>query len=91
RVAAAGTIARELAVEASDAAGPERLGRVRQPVMQLLGGDSLPAFAAATRALDARLTSGSVVVITGARHAAHHTHPAAVLRAVQRFLLPLAV
>ncbi len=87
RVAAAGTIARELLVEASADAGIERLGSVRQPVLQILGGDSLPAFASATRALDARLANGRIVTIPGARHAAHHTHPDAVLEAVRAFLL----
>jgi pimeloyl-ACP methyl ester carboxylesterase/GNAT superfamily N-acetyltransferase len=86
RVAAAGTIARELGAEASDAAGLERLGAVRQPVLQLLGGDSLAVFAQATRALDARLADGRVLVIDGARHAAHHTHPAAVVAAIRDFL-----
>jgi pimeloyl-ACP methyl ester carboxylesterase len=86
RVAAAATIARELAVEASAAAGLERLGQVRQPVLQLLGGDSRPEFGIATRALEERLADGRVVVLPGARHAAHHTHPAAVVAAVASFL-----
>jgi pimeloyl-ACP methyl ester carboxylesterase len=87
RVAAAGTIARELTVEASDGAGHDRLGTVRQPVLQLLGGDSIPAFVSATHALDARLADGRIVTIDGARHAAHHTHPDQVVAAVRRFLL----
>lgn len=88
RVEAAPTIARELRVEASADAGLDRLGAVRQPVLQLLGADSLPAFASATRALDERLADGRVVVIDGARHAAHHTHPDAVVAAVRAFLQP---
>jgi pimeloyl-ACP methyl ester carboxylesterase/GNAT superfamily N-acetyltransferase len=87
RVAAAHTIVRELASEAaSPAAGLDSLGRVRQPVLQVLGGDSRPEFGAATRALDARLADGRVVVIEGARHAAHHTHPEAFVGAVTAFL-----
>lgn len=86
RVAAAPTIARELLVESGPEAGLERLGSVRQPVLQLLGSDSLPAFASATHALDARLADGRVVVIDGAKHAAHHTHPDAVVTAVRAFL-----
>jgi pimeloyl-ACP methyl ester carboxylesterase/GNAT superfamily N-acetyltransferase len=87
RVAAAPTIARELESEsASPAAGLEALGRVRQPVLQLIGGDSRPEFGTATRALDARLSDGRVVVLEGARHAAHHTHPEAFVRAVTAFL-----
>lgn len=91
RVAAAGTIARELAVEAGEAAGLERLGSVRQPVLQILGGDSLRTFATATHALHDRLVDGRVVVIPGARHAAHHTHPRAVVEAIRGFLQPAAV
>jgi pimeloyl-ACP methyl ester carboxylesterase len=87
RVAAAHTIPRELRSEgASPAAGLEALGRVRQPVLQVLGGDSLAVFADATRALDERLADGRIVVIPGARHAAHHTHPDAFVEAVGGFL-----
>jgi pimeloyl-ACP methyl ester carboxylesterase len=86
RVAAAPTVIRELIAEPSAAAGLEALGGVRQPVLQLLGGDSRPAFGIATRALDARLTDGRIVVIPGAQHAAHHTHPDAVVDAVAAFL-----
>ena len=87
RVAAAHTIPRELLAEgASEAAGLDALGRVRQPVLQVLGGDSKPAFADATAALDERLVDGRVVVIPGARHAAHHTHPDALIEAIETFL-----
>jgi pimeloyl-ACP methyl ester carboxylesterase len=89
RVAAAPTIVRELAAEGADVGGPaslEALGAVRQPVLQLLGGDSRPEFGAATRALDARLADGRIVVIPGARHAAHHTHPDALVATVAGFL-----
>ena len=70
----------------SPAAGLEALGKVRQPVLQILGGDSRPEFDTATRALDARLANGRVVVIPGARHAAHHTHPEAFVTAVTTFI-----
>ena len=86
RVAAAPTIARELAVEAGGAAGLDRLGGVRQPVLQILGGDSKREFGAATAALDDRLAAGTIVVIPGAKHAAHHTHPVAVVEALTAFL-----
>jgi pimeloyl-ACP methyl ester carboxylesterase len=91
RVAAAPTIARELAVESGDAAGIERLGAVRQPVLQLLGGDSRREFAVATAALHDRLAAGTVMVIPGAKHAAHHTHPDQVIEAVSAFLTPAVV
>lgn len=86
RVAAAATIARELGVEASDAAGLDRLAAVRQPVLQVLGSDSRAEFGAATRALDARLADGRIVAIEGAKHAAHHTHPDALTREITAFL-----
>ncbi len=86
RAAAAGTILRELEAEADPAASLDRLGAVRQPVLQILGGASLPVFREATVALDSRLADGHVVVIDGARHAAHHTHPHEVVRAVKAFL-----
>ena len=83
RVAAAGTILRELEAETTDAASLDALGGVRRPVLQLLGSASLPIFRAATMALDARLEDGRVVEIEGARHAAHHTHPDEVVNAVR--------
>jgi pimeloyl-ACP methyl ester carboxylesterase len=86
RVAAASTIAREVAVESGDEAGLDRLAAVEQPVLQVLGGDSRREFSVATAALDDRLSDGTIVVIPGARHAAHHTHPDAVVEAVTAFL-----
>ena len=86
RAAAAGTILRELEAEQDPAASLQRLGAVRQPVLQLLGGDSVPVFREATLALDERLVDGRIVTIAGARHAAHHTHPADVVAAIRSFL-----
>ena len=86
RAAAAGTILRELEAETDLAASVERLGDVRQPVLLILGGASLPVFRTATEALDRRLADGRIVVIDGARHAAHHTHPDEFVAAVEAFL-----
>ena len=86
RAAAVGTTIRELHAETNAAASLEALGAVRQPVLQILGGASAAPFAAATRALDARLGNGRVVTIEGARHAAHHTHAAEFVAAVETFL-----
>jgi pimeloyl-ACP methyl ester carboxylesterase len=86
RVAAAPTIVRELEAETSPAASLEVLGEVAVPVLQVLGSRSLPAFGAATAALDARLARGSVVTIDGAAHGAHHTHPEPFVAAVEAFL-----
>ena len=86
RAAAAGTILRELEAEADPVASLDRLAVVRQPVLQILGGESLPVFRDSTAALDERLADGRIVVIDGARHAAHHTHPDQVVAAVEAFL-----
>jgi pimeloyl-ACP methyl ester carboxylesterase len=86
RAAAVETTIRELRAEVSRAASLEALASVRQPVLQILGGASSPVFGEATRALDARLPNGRVVTIDGARHAAHHTHAAAFVAAIEAFL-----
>jgi pimeloyl-ACP methyl ester carboxylesterase len=86
RVAAAPTIVRELEAEMDPAASLETLGRVRQPVLQLLGSESMAAFREATYAFDARLADGRVIEIPGAKHAAHHTRPDAVVTAVRDFV-----
>jgi pimeloyl-ACP methyl ester carboxylesterase len=86
RVAAAGTIPRELEAERTPAASIEVLAAVRQPVLQLLGSASLPVFRSTTMALDARLADGRIVEIEGAKHAAHHTHPGVVEAAIRAFL-----
>lgn len=86
RAAAAHTIVRELDAEASPEASLDALGGVRQPVLQVLGSASRPAFRLATEALDKRLPNGRVAVIDGAKHAAHHTHPDQFVDAVVAFL-----
>jgi pimeloyl-ACP methyl ester carboxylesterase len=86
RAIAVDTTIRELRAETSAAGSLEALGAVRQPVLQILGGASTEPFAAATQALDARLRNGRVVTIEGARHAAHHTHAAEFVAAVEAFL-----
>jgi pimeloyl-ACP methyl ester carboxylesterase len=86
RSAAVATTLRELEGEASPAASLEALAGVRVPVLQLLGGASAAPFREATEALDARLRNGRVVVIDGARHAAHHTHVEAFVAAAEAFL-----
>jgi pimeloyl-ACP methyl ester carboxylesterase len=79
-------VIRELRAETSPAGSLDALAAVRQPVLQVLGGASAEPFAAATRALDARLRNGRVVTIAGARHAAHHTHAPEFTAAVEAFL-----
>jgi pimeloyl-ACP methyl ester carboxylesterase len=86
RAAAVSTTIRELREEVSPVASLAALAEVRQPVLQILGGDSAAPFRAATEALQDRLVDGRVVVIDGARHAAHHTHVDAFVGAIQAFL-----
>ena len=87
RVAAAPTIIRELEAARSDpATSLEAIGRVRAPVLQLAGSRSPAAFRNGARALDARLCDGRLVIVDGARHAAHHTHPDRFIAAVEAFL-----
>ena len=87
RVAAAGTIVREMTGAGSPAAGLDAVGAVACPVLQILGGESREVFRDATEALDARLADGRIAIIPGAAHAAHHTHPDAFVGVVSSFLL----
>jgi pimeloyl-ACP methyl ester carboxylesterase len=86
RVAAAHTILREVEAETGAAASIEALGRVAIPVLLLLGSTSRSPFRIGTDALAARLSNAQVRVIEGAAHAAHHTHAAAFVTAVEAFL-----
>ncbi|MDP9482232.1 MAG: alpha/beta hydrolase [Chloroflexota bacterium] len=86
RVEAAPTIVREMWAEATEEAGPERYAGFRSPVLQLIGSESGALFTDGTWALDRLLPNGRVVVIPGARHAAHHTHPERFVHEVRTFL-----
>jgi pimeloyl-ACP methyl ester carboxylesterase len=86
RAAAAGTILRELEAELDPAASLEALGGVPVPILQILGSDSLPVFHDATHALDTLLGDSRIVIVEGARHAAHHTHPETFVAAIRAFL-----
>lgn len=84
RVAAAGTIVRELEAAGRDV--PERFAGVRIPVLLLAGTESPPVFRAGSRALAALLPDARVVLVEGARHAAHHSHPERFVAEVVAFL-----
>jgi pimeloyl-ACP methyl ester carboxylesterase len=86
RLAAAHTIVRELEAGSSAASAWERYVALRIPVLQLLGSESAPIFAAGARALAERLPDSRIAVIDGARHAAHHSHPDRLLELVEGFL-----
>jgi pimeloyl-ACP methyl ester carboxylesterase len=86
RVAAAHTILREVEAETSPAASIATLGEVAVPVLLLLGSASRSPFRIGTDALAARLARAEIQVIEGAAHAAHHTHAAEFVAAVEAFL-----
>jgi pimeloyl-ACP methyl ester carboxylesterase len=86
RVAVAPTILREIEAEASPAGGIDRLGRVTEPVLLLLGSVSRSPFRIGTDALAGRLLDARVEVIQGAAHAAHHTHVGQFVSRVETFL-----
>jgi pimeloyl-ACP methyl ester carboxylesterase len=86
RAAAAGTAIRELRAEAGRDAGVERFSQIRIPVLQLVGGASPTIFTSGTRELDRVLPDGRLIVLTGQKHAAHHTSPALFVAAVEGFL-----
>ncbi len=87
RVAAAPTIIRELEAAGTAAAiSLQALGQVRVPMLQLAGSESPAAFRDGASALDTRLADGRLMVIDGARHAAHHSHPDQFIAAVEAFL-----
>lgn len=88
RAAAVHTSLREIDGDSSPAASLEALRGVEQPVLQVLGGASAAVFAEATAALDAVLADSRIVVVEGARHAAHHTHVDAFVDAITAFLGP---
>lgn len=86
RVAAAHTIVREVEAESSPAASLDALASVDLPVLLILGSASRAPFRIGTDALAARLPTARVVVIEGAAHAAHHTHPEVFVAVVESFL-----
>lgn len=86
RVRAAHTILREIEAEAGPEASIDALGRATVPVLLILGSISRSPFRIGTEALAARLADATVVTIGGAAHAAHHTHAAEFVSAVEAFL-----
>jgi pimeloyl-ACP methyl ester carboxylesterase len=86
RVAAAGSVTRELRAGASNGSALERYQAIAQPVLLVIGSESPPFFRAGAVALAARLAQGRLAVIEGARHAAHHTHVEALAALVEGFL-----
>ncbi len=86
RAAAGPTVVRELdAALHAPAIAADTLALVTVPVLQLTGSLSPAWFRDGAVALDASLAKGHLEVIEGARHAAHHTHPAEFLAHLQSF------
>jgi pimeloyl-ACP methyl ester carboxylesterase len=86
RLAASPTVVRELRAGRTPGGSLERLARLDQPVLQVVGAASGPAFLDGARALARRLLVGRLEVIAGARHAAHHTHVDELTGVVASFL-----
>ncbi len=79
RVAAAPTILRELDARADPSVARGASARSGSPSSRSSAATACRSSHAATTALDERLADGRIVVIPGARHAAHHTHPDALV------------
>jgi pimeloyl-ACP methyl ester carboxylesterase len=89
RLSAMHTVVRELTAETGRDGSADLLAiarQVRQPVLQILGGDSGPIFRRGTSALAAALSHGRVVELPGQKHAAHHGDPDRFTFEVERFL-----
>lgn len=87
RVAAAGTIPRELeAATTAREAGLDALVAVDVPVLLVVGGESGRRFRAGMDELAARLPTGRLAVIPGQRHAAHHGEPDRFVEEILAFL-----
>lgn len=87
RVALAPTIARELIVEETYRFDAGRIGRLKVPVLLLLGGDSASFFRKMVVAVDGVLNDSRVVVMPGQGHNAMDTAPELFVGEVERFLL----
>jgi pimeloyl-ACP methyl ester carboxylesterase len=88
RIAAAGTIPRELRAHDGYKFMPERFRDVRARVLLLLGGDSPPFFRAALERVQAAMPSARLVVLPGQQHVAIDTAPDLFAREVIAFLTP---
>lgn len=85
RLAAAHTIFRELPEEGS-IPDLQRFHSLSIPVLLLLGGDSPPALAAATKAVHAAIRNSRILVMPGQQHIAMNTAPELFVREVVKFL-----
>jgi pimeloyl-ACP methyl ester carboxylesterase len=87
RVAAAHTVAREIALEDSYRFEPERFTAIRTPTLLLQGELTQPFLKTSTQAVHGALPNSRVVVLPGQAHFAMRTAPELFLTEVLRFLL----
>jgi pimeloyl-ACP methyl ester carboxylesterase len=86
RVAAAGTIPRELRASDRYLFVPEKFKDVKVPVLSLLGGESPPFFRAALERVQAAVPGARIVVLAGQQHVAIDTAPDLFAREIINFL-----
>jgi pimeloyl-ACP methyl ester carboxylesterase len=86
-VAAAHTVAREIALEDSYRFEPERFTDLRTPTLLLQGELTQPFLKTSTQAVHAALPNSRVVVMPGQEHFAMRTAPELFLSEVLSFLL----
>ena len=86
RVAAAGTIPRELHADDAYALSAERLRGITAPVLLLLGGASAAFFRTALERVQAAVPQSELVVLPGQQHAAIDMAPELFAREVIAFL-----
>ena len=85
-VAAAHTVPRELAAEASYRLDAARFQGLGVPVLLLLGGDSPSDSRTTVEAWHRILPNSRIVVLPGQQHIAHYTAPELFVREIQAFL-----
>jgi pimeloyl-ACP methyl ester carboxylesterase len=86
RVAAAGSLVREVRAHERYRFEPDRWRGLELPTLLLLGADSPRFFAAAIHALDGALPASTVRIMAGQQHAAMDTAPELFVDEVVRFV-----
>jgi pimeloyl-ACP methyl ester carboxylesterase len=86
RVAAAGTLPRELRAHERYRFNPDRFKTLNIPTLLLLGGESPKFFGAAIEALHAAIRDSRVVRLPGQQHIAMDTAPELFVREIVSFL-----
>jgi pimeloyl-ACP methyl ester carboxylesterase len=86
RVALAGTIARELALDKGYMFAPERFSQLDVPTLLLVGGDSPPLFQQAIGELEKALPDSRTVTLEGQQHVAMDTDLPGFLEAIRPFM-----